>query len=171
MATTYEPIATTTFTSSQASVDFNSIPGTYTDLVIVASALAHYTSSTYVELRMRFNSDSATNYSFTEIRGNGTTAGSSRASTQTYIKGFFMGAESTDNNSRNNLIINLPNYSNTTTYKTALIRNNSGSWVTGATVGLWRKTPEAITSVSISNDNSATGFLAGTFTLYGIKAA
>ena len=35
MAATYTPIATTTLGSAGTSVDFNSISGTYTDLVLV----------------------------------------------------------------------------------------------------------------------------------------
>ena len=170
MPSTYDKIATTTFTSSQASVDFTTITGAYTDLVIVANTLAYYPSSTYVELRIRFNSDSASNYSSTGLRGTGSAASSSRYSSDTSIRQFFMGAESSDTGVRNNLIINIPNYSNTTTYKNALLRYNSANWVLGADIGLWRST-SAITSISIANDNSATGFLAGTFTLYGIKAA
>jgi hypothetical protein len=61
------------------------------------------------------------------------------------------------------------NYSNATTYKTALARTSEDG-VAAAYVGLWRST-SAITSITIdkgSSDNFASG---STFTLYGIKAA
>jgi hypothetical protein len=61
------------------------------------------------------------------------------------------------------------NYANTTTYKTILSRiNNPGGYV-NASVSLWRKTPEAITTLeAYAASNWASGT---TFTLYGIKAA
>jgi hypothetical protein len=70
-----------------------------------------------------------------------------------------------------NMVIQINNYSNSTTFKTPLIRTNTGpSWGTVfAIVGLWRNTA-AITSITFTPDtgNFDTG---STFTLYGIKAA
>ena len=64
------------------------------------------------------------------------------------------------------------NYSNTTTNKTVLARGNNASDAsypgTEAFVGLWRSTA-AINRIDFSS-NSKT-WNAGTFTLYGIKAA
>jgi uncharacterized secreted protein with C-terminal beta-propeller domain len=69
-------------------------------------------------------------------------------------------------------IINIQNYSNSTTYKTIIARwnNNAGTYASvGATASLWRKAPEAITSITVYDD--AGNLNAGsTFTLYGIKA-
>jgi len=61
------------------------------------------------------------------------------------------------------------NYSNTTTYKTGLVRANSAASGTDAIVGLWRSTA-AITSIVATHDTAqfATG---STFTLYGIASA
>jgi hypothetical protein len=65
------------------------------------------------------------------------------------------------------------NYSNATTYKTWLSRNNRASASnapgTEALVGLWRST-SAITElvIGLTGGNFDTG---STFTLYGIKAA
>jgi hypothetical protein len=69
-------------------------------------------------------------------------------------------------------IVQIQNYSNTTTYKTALSRYGSGgtSSATLAGVGLWRNT-NAITSITIGITDGF-DFLSGAmFTLYGIKAA
>jgi hypothetical protein len=68
------------------------------------------------------------------------------------------------------------NYSNTTTYKTALIKTRSaeGGWTNAAEltsfIGLWRSTA-AITSVSIGANNSKSLPVGCTFSLYGIAAA
>jgi hypothetical protein len=61
------------------------------------------------------------------------------------------------------------NYSNSTTYKTALAKGGGADYGTEAYVGLWRNT-SAITSITVlsSSGNMATG---STITLYGIKAA
>jgi hypothetical protein len=65
-------------------------------------------------------------------------------------------------------ITHFMNYSNTTTYKTALTRSNS-PYGTEAAVNLWRNT-SAITSITLFIQSSTLN--AGTtFTLYGIAAA
>jgi hypothetical protein len=67
-------------------------------------------------------------------------------------------------------ICQIMNYANTTTYKTVLARMNNTSYGVGASVGLWRATPVAITSVeaSAAGNNFAVGTTAS---LYGIAAA
>ena len=64
MATTYTPIATTTLGSGQTSVTFSSISGTYTDLILIASAS---NTGGATNIRLQFNGDTATNYSSTRI--------------------------------------------------------------------------------------------------------
>jgi hypothetical protein len=155
---TYTPLARTTVSSSVTTVTFSSIPGTYTDLVCIISG-----NTSASDLRVRFNGDTGSNYSYTRIYGSGTAASSDRASSQTdyfvTIGGF------TDANS----IMNIQNYSNSTTYKTAITRtNNPGSYV-GTYVGLWRSTA-AITSIEYRNTGGNIN-PGSTFTLYGILAA
>lgn len=159
---TYTPIATTTLGSAASTVDFNSISGSYTDLVIVFSAgepVGGY-------LGLRFNGDTTTNYSRTFLYGTGTSAVSDRASNVSSIFincGASVGAGVA--------VVNIQNYTNTTTYKTVLARNNSQTdGLVMANVGLWRKTPEAITSITLfgGGGNITAG---STFTLYGITAA
>ena len=69
-------------------------------------------------------------------------------------------------------ILQLMNYSNTTTYKTILSRTNAAANGVDATVGLWRST-SAITSIEIGKNSGMSGTfqIGSTFTLYGIKAA
>ena len=80
MPATYEPIQTTTLGSAAASYTFSSIPSTYTDLKLVITGTS---VGAYADIDLRFNSDTATNYSWTALAGNGTAASSYRASTQT----------------------------------------------------------------------------------------
>ena len=157
---TYFPIATTTLGSATGTVTFSSIASTYTDLIVVYATSASADTVNY----LRFNGDSGSNYSYTLLYGDGTTAGSSRASNTTNIQDpFTMSSAITSN------IIQIMNYSNSTTYKTALIRSGAANNSTVASVGLWRNTA-AITSVSLVTA-SGTFNTGSTFTIYGIAAA
>lgn len=159
MASTYEPIATQTLGSAASSVTFSSISGSYTDLVLVFNGTV---TSSATSWGLQFNSDTGTNYSNTSLFGDGSSAGSNRATSQTNTVGSFSGTDNSTN------IVQIMNYSNATTYKTALSRNNGGGYVS-ARVALWRNTA-AITSVTAitASNQFASG---STFTLYGIKAA
>lgn len=161
MAKTYEPIATYTFPSASSSYTFSSIPSIYTDLVLVAVA----GSSGAGNLILRFNSDSGTNYSLTYLYGSGSAASSGRVTNNNCAQ--FQGIS---NNLNGNQIIQIMNYSNSTTYKTAISKGGAADLATSSWVNMWRNTA-AITSITVS-DNSSTNIITGsTFTLYGIKAA
>lgn len=158
MARTYEPIATYTATGNIASYTFSSIPSTYTDLVFVFSG-----TGTTADLYLQYNGDNAGNYSVTNLYGNGSSAGSNRAS-NTNVS--YTGTITT---SQCNVIANIQNYSNTTTYKTILSRASAANYEIQARVAEWRSTT-AINSIAVKTTGSQfdTG---STFTLYGIKAA
>jgi hypothetical protein len=163
---TYEKVATTTLGSAQATVTFSSISGSYTDLVLVINWAQSAVGSAF----LRLNSDTGTNYSFTELRGNGSAASSTRVANTNAYFGYNVFP---DTSISGNAIISFQNYSNATTYKTYLSRTNanSGSFAgTSAIVGLWRNT-NAITSISLSIDAAYTYSTGSTFTLYGIAAA
>ena len=164
---TYTPIATTTLGSAASSVTFSSISGAYTDLVLVINWAQSEVASCWI----RFNSDSGSNYSFTELRGNGSAASSTRLSNT--AQSYWAYNVFPDTSFTGNAIISIQNYSNTTTNKTFLSRANanSGSFAgTSAIVGLWRST-SAITSIILDTDGAATYSTGSTFTLYGILAA
>jgi hypothetical protein len=163
MATsTYTPLATTTLGSAAASYTFSSIPATYTDLILVYSG----SQVSQDNFSMQFNSDTATNYSVTTLYGDGTNASSQRFSNNSSIYGPIL-----DATTQSNLIVHIQNYSNTTTYKTILMRGNSTSFRTTATVGLWRATPAAITTIKCQLLSGGNFNIGTTFSLYGIKAA
>lgn len=175
MASTYTPIATTSLGSAQSSVTFSSISG-YTDLVVIMNAATTHSLATFTYLQ--FNSDTGTNYSYTDLDGNGTSIYSNRGTSLTtgWITPSYGSISQTLGD--NSLILNVMNYSNSTTYKTYLAKGGrAGSsldyqGITGI-VGLWRNT-SAITSVTLKNSRGGTdyNFASGsTFTVYGIKAA
>lgn len=159
---TYTPIESKTLASNTSSVSFTSIPSTYTDLVLVVD---YDSSSTIIaNMYLRFNGDTAANYSFTYLQGTGSAAQSGRSSGTTYIEAGYQAAVG-----RSNILIQVQNYFNATTFKTVITRHNNPSSVVQSYVGLWRKTPEVINSLSLTCSNQS--FVTGsTFTLYGIKA-
>lgn len=170
MPSTYEPIATNTLGSNASSIDFTSISGTYTDLVLVVSA-QQVTSGE--DLALQFNSDTGTNYSRIYLCADGSTAHSSRSNNSTYVILDHHGTPPTAN-SFGVATINIFNYSNTTMFKTVISRagsnDSSPAIATVSNTGLWRST-SAITSIKVfctNGSNLKTGTVA---TLYGIKAA
>ena len=166
MAKTYEPIATTTLGSAAASVTFSSISGAYTDLVIVTN-FAMSANDQYAHY-VQVNGDTSGNYSRTILYGTGSSAGSARQSNNPSLY-FGTWIEDMDTTDRAVTTIFFNNYSNTTTYKTAIGRYNVASKEVGVGVGTWRNTA-AITSINLAT-NSTTYIAGSTFTLYGILKA
>ena len=158
---TYTPIASQTITSNTSTFTFSSIPSTYTDLVIAAS-LKNNIGAGY-NLLMRFNGDSGSNYSATEIAGDGSSVVSSRGTNQTSAQ-----TMRNDNSNFSPSIVSIQNYSNTNTFKTSLSRTSTSN-SPRAFVCLWRSTAaiNSITFLMESNDLVA----GSTITLYGITAA
>ncbi len=167
MPVTYTPITSQTLSSATNSITFSGISGTYTDLVVVCnSTISNNGGGAY----MAFNGDtSGTNYSQTFLYGTGSAAGSTRTTnsvgTANWVGGQIGGMSNT---TPSTYVINVMNYSNTTTYKTILSR--SSDLYTEASVNLWRNTA-AITSIIIGAQGAYTFSAGSTFTLYGIKAA
>ena len=165
MTATYEKIATTTLGSNAANITFSSISSAYTDLVIILNG-AFTTAET---IGVQFNSDTGSNYSSTILAGNGSSASSGRNTNQTGLTVGTNGYWTTSIIA--NSILNIQNYSNTTTYKTMLSRSNNTSVGLDAIVGLWRNTA-AINAIKLYGFYSGHSFITGTTaTLYGIKAA
>ena len=77
---TYTPIATTTLSSAQATVDFTGISSAYTDIILIANYGLSLPDESPM-LRVGNGSiDTGSNYSSTELYGTGSSAGSQRTS-------------------------------------------------------------------------------------------
>lgn len=165
MPATYEPINTQTLSTAIADVYFNSIPQTYTDLVLVITSK----SAAFQQIGYRLNSNSTGIYSQTQFASTGASAVSQRQSNETYAKLNWYGGSG---NQWGVTIAHFMNYSNTTTFKTCISRGNALAEFTGpdATVSLWRNTA-AITSINVLGQGGFQFSIGSTFTLYGIKAA
>lgn len=164
MATTYEPIATTTVASGQVEVIFTSISQAYTDLVIVVSA--RESGADGMDMRVGNGSvDTGNNYSFQVTRANGSSVSPFRVANYSAMEVGLV------NGTYSSMIINLQNYSNTTAYKTYLSRWGNTGWpYVGAHSGAWRSN-SAINTINFKNGSLVNHLAGSTFTLYGIKAA
>jgi hypothetical protein len=167
MSSTYEPIATTTGNGSSSSISFTSIPSTYTDLYLVQNGVVSVDQEWFT---ITYNNDSSSGlYSYTYFWGldNGSTQ-SFRQSNKNFIAQMYAAGGSTTRPST--CLVSIQNYSNTTTFKTCLIRfnsNRSGNEI-GLSVGLWRNT-SAISTLTLTSGAAIP--TAASFTIYGIKAA
>jgi hypothetical protein len=169
MAITYDKIQSTTLGSATSSITFSSISSTYTDLRIV---LTYTTSISGEDARVRFNSDTGTNYSITRLRGTGAAGNSSTLTSQSSLilcDNVSIGSSTTIPQL---LTLDIFSYAGST-YKTLLSENSSdynGSGTITRTVGLWRSA-SAISTILIGTLTAATFNIGTTATLYGIKAA
>lgn len=168
----YESIATTVITSDTASVTFSSIPQTYKHLQLRMFAKTDRTDTDDVTL-MRFNGDTAANYSWHWLRGNGTApAGSQGGASQSYI---YLNYACSGNASASNVfgacVLDILDYSNTNKFKTTRSLHgfdlNGQGWIYLAS-GNWRST-SAITSIVLDQQYGTNWKQYSHFALYGIK--
>jgi hypothetical protein len=158
---TYTPIANTVLGSPQGSYTFSSISQSYTDLILVID-----TFGSLANCNVRINNDSGTNYYSESVGGDGSSRYSGRTINDDRMYGTYTSGYPQQ-------IWEFFNYSNTTTRKPVIWRNNqigSGgqNWVISGNWD-WNGT-SAITSLVIL---AGTGSLpTGTImSIYGIKAA
>jgi hypothetical protein len=122
------------------------------------------TNSSNRSLLLRFNGDTGSNYSGTELSGNGTSAASQRFSSDTSIANFWaFGLTSTISSG----VLQVMSYANTNVNKTMLSASGRADGGVARLVGLWRSTA-AIDAIRLFVTG---GSMTGTVSLYGIKAA
>ena len=166
----YESISTVTVGSGgSATVTFSSIPSTYTHLQIRGITR---NESVTDETRIRFNSDTGSNYAYHRLRGTGSAASATAASTVSYIELPFASYSGTTASVYGAVVIDILDYANTNKYKT--IRQLGGTDLNGSGTlefisGLWQNT-NAITSISIFPSSGDINEYSQ-FALYGIKGA
>jgi len=170
MPNTYTLISSNVLSSSAASVTFSAIPSTFTDLVVRWSARSDR-SSVSDTMKLRINSDSAGNYSWTYLLGNGSVASSSQNSALDYISLGAADAATATSNTFANGELYIPNYLSSTKKPVSSINaqeDNTTAAQLWALASLWQGTA-AITSVQLF-PSIGPNFVAGSsFYLYGIK--
>ena len=172
MPNTYTLINTTTVSSPAYSVTINSIPQTYTDLLVKISARSDYGSNGH-EMSVQTNSLTS-GYSNRMAYRSGSSITSANASNNFHTwAGGVVGANATAN-TFSNCELYFPNYSSTTLAKTMsadVTTENSADAVGACWINSGLNTnTAAITSLTLNCWQSFINFVAGTtFTLYGIK--
>ena len=157
-------IATTTLNTSTSTVEFTSIPATYTHLQLRVSMLS---SVQFGGVKVLFNSDTGTYYSWHNLYGTGAGAFTDAGATQAQMYIYFSGG--TTNPSAG--VYDILDYANTNKYKTMRGIEGvdaNGSGYVNLTSGNWRST-SAITSIKITNP-TRTFNTNSIFSLYGVKA-
>ena len=158
-----DAITSITLPAAQTSITFSNIPQTYSHLQIRSITKVSADGNPI----LRVNSDTAANYVFHQVVGDGTSASSSGGTAQTFIyQPYALAAGNMA------MIIDILDYANINKFKTIKTfggNDNNGSGYSPIELmsGLWRST-NAITSITISGN----GFnLAqySSFALYGIK--
>ncbi len=161
MATTYEAIATVTVGSGgAANIEFTSIPGTYTDLVVKMSSRAN---ADVVAVICSVNGSALD--SGIRIRGNGSTVASASSA-----EAYGVNNSGATANTFSNAEWYFPNYTssnNKSVSMDAVTENNATDAYTSLNAGL-ETTSSAITSLSFA-PNGGNFVQYSTATLYGIK--
>jgi hypothetical protein len=167
MPTTFTKIASVTVGSGgSSSIDFTSIPSTYTDLVIKLSARSASTSN-FDNPRLTINGSSST-FSRRILYAESGSVGSESASDR--LIGAVPAANATSN-TFGSLDFYLPNYagsSNKSYSADSVTENNSTTQASWLLAGLW-STTSAITSITLSLGSALNFVQYSTATLYGIK--
>jgi len=170
MANTFILIEAKTLGSNTASVDFTSIPQTYTDLYLLISARStrgtYSDSSCYVKVN-----SSSTSYTGKLLEGSGANPVGAYNGNATRLHDCIIPADGAATaNTFSSISVYLPNYTGSN-YKSStadsIMETNSATAYAQLWAGLWSDTA-AITQINLSDPlaNFKTG---STFYLYGIK--
>ena len=163
------PIATQELNGTVTAFGFGSIPQIYQDLMIVVSVrnVANTAAAGWI---INGNPASVT-YGNTTSFGNGATSTSSRGTSMSYGASLVGSLGSLTSPIPASMIAHFPNYTNSTTKKTFIVRTGSDLNGSGliATEVFSNSYTTAITDIACSTANAA-AFWAGNVTLYGIKA-
>jgi len=167
---TYTLISSVTVGSGgAATIEFTSIPQTYTDLVILSSLRTNIATEDFDGIRMTFNNNSA-NRTDKRIYGTGSGVGNGQPTV------LFASMASTALNTSNifgNGYCYIPNYAGSTNKSTSTdgaSENNATVALLDFNAGLWSNT-SAITSIQLVSENAANFVQYSTAYLYGISNA
>ena len=169
MANTYVAIATVTVGSGGAStIDFTSIPGTYTDLLIKVCGRFTFNNGIVSNMAIKFNGSTST-FTNRTVNGSGSAAGSGSGSSG--FIGDFPAALSTGSTFGSSEIY-IPNYAGSTNKSVSAdtVSENNGTVAWSYLTSVLWSTTSAITSITLYDIGNSSNFAQySTATLYGIK--
>ena len=168
----YESIQTYSVgAGGSSSITFSSIPSTYKHLQIRAISRTNEASTGQSAFWLQCNSDTAANYSWHRVYGNGATATAGAGTSTTWA---LVGIGSYANNPANEFgatIVDILDYAATNKYKTfsgLTGEDENGAGYVGLHSGSWRST-NAVTSLTISPAATTSFVQYSSFALYGIR--
>jgi hypothetical protein len=168
MANTYTLISSYTATGSVSSINFTSIPTTYTDLLVKLSARSS-NATQYVDVWLRFNG-SASGYLERMVYGIGSGSALSAATSSTQINWGAADASTSTSNTFGLMDIYISNYAgpvNKSGVLSQVTETNASSAYMGIDAFLWQNT-SAINAIALTS--SVGSFVQySTAYLYGIK--
>ena len=171
MSVFLQPIYTQTVGSGgAASITFNNIPQTFTDLKVVISARS--TQAAIVQsMPMGFNANAAgAVFSQTWIVGDGLYVSSSRYGSNVNLYPFYINGANATANTFGNGEIYISNYSSTTTYKSiicdGITETNAASGLNIQLNAMLYSSNTAVSSITLYGNPSFVQY--STFTLYGV---
>lgn len=172
MPNTFELIASSTVgAGGAASIDFTSIPSTYTDLVVKLSLRDSVAPINEGFSRLTFNGVTS-GYTEKAVYGNGSTAASfSGSGTNISLTGNTIDSAGNTSNTFASLDVYIPNYagSNYKSVSSDIVSEQNGTTVYALlNAGLWSNTA-AITRVTFTANSSYVQY--STAYLYGVKNA
>lgn len=176
MANTFELISSVTVgAGGAASIDFTSIPATYTDIVVELSArVTGYSGANQDFLAIRFNGDTGNNYNNKVLYGNGSSAGSFDVSPTSSIRQAATApSDAATSNTFGNTQIYIPNYAGSQ-YKSvstdSISETNATASYETLAAGIWNSS-SAINSITILPLQGTAFVQYSTAYLYGVKNA
>jgi hypothetical protein len=177
----FESIATVVVGSGgSSSVTFSSIPGTYAHLQLRGICQTNRSGYLVDAFTVKFNSDSASNYSWHTLYGgfNTTPSVTADGGASTTATRFYWGNSSVSANVFTGVVMDILDYTDTNKYKTIRtlagydVNGTAGTDSYGGTIclssGNWRS-GSAITSIEIASTVSSNFTQYSKFALYGIR--
>lgn len=174
MANTFIAIATVTVgAGTTSSIEFTSIPATYTDLYVLLSLRDDRASTAGDNVKVTFNSNNNAVYSYRLLYAGGGAAGSDSGTNEVQTRINYTNADNQTASTFGSLNMYVPNYTSSNAKSMSsegVSESNSTDPYMGLTAGLWNPaTQAAITSIKFQPYNGTNWKQYSTATLYGIK--
>jgi hypothetical protein len=170
MANTFTLISSYTATGSVSSIDFTSIPSTYSDLCVKVSFRAS-AATVYNSIKFTFNGSSS-GYSYRYLEGSGSSASSGNSASAVEMFGGSGGGNGATASTFASGEIYIPNYAGSTNKSLSIDEvgeNNATAAYMDMVAGLWSNTA-AINRITFNADGN--NFLQYTnIYIYGVKNA
>ena len=163
----YDAIASTTLSTTAASITFSGIPSTYTHLQLRLFSRA--AAGGFDQAFLQFNGDTGNNYATHYLQGNGSAAGAGATSSTSKISVAAIPGSSQNANVFGGSVIDILDYANTSKNKTTRALSgvdNNGDGYAWFASGVWIST-SAATSITLLASNSFAQYTSAA--LYGIK--